>query len=143
MSRNRKGFLVGLTILVIIAAAIFVFASFPYLKTAARLTEIKGKVNIFLEKDDRGTLLTSILQSKMSETDYAEIIGALASGTKKQEDVDKDLNHTLDLLNAEMKIYENKDTILWRHGDVVAEGAETDIALPGGKKGTIKLEVRE
>ena len=143
MSSNRKGFSVGMVFLVLIVAVAFAFSAFHFLQIIMRFTEISAKVNIFLETDDRGTLITSFLHSKTDDLNYAEIIGVLASGAKKQEgDIDKDLNHTLGLLNAGLKIYVNngKQT-LWRYGDAMAKEPETDIAVPGGKRGIVKLEV--
>ncbi len=88
MSRYRKAFTGLWVIIFVFVFVILGMHIFAKMHIINKVVKIKGKVNVYITLDDKGTESLTFLNSKTGEKNYMEVLGSLAA--KDAEEILKD-----------------------------------------------------
>jgi len=137
-SVNRKAY-VGLAILVIVAVMIMgLFFVFQYIPFLTKIVGINNEIQLFIDIEDEGSRIISLLHTKKYNISYAEILGDFRAsnyGENIKQDVNA-LEGTLTNLKLSIAVYNEIGKTIY--GDSVDK--TIDIALPGGFKGGLGIK---
>ena len=121
----------------IIAMTLAVVYFISFVPLLDKLVAIKSQARIYMDLDDRGGALVSFLQTRKGDCNYAEIIGN--TGAKGfPVAADADVKKSLERLEAELEVYRGGEMVR-QYGEVAGYTATADIALPGLKRGEVKV----
>jgi len=120
----------------IVVAAIMVVYFLSMVPLIDRIVAIQRQAQLYIGMSDRGGTLYSLLQTKSSGICYAEILGDMAT-QNAPHGIDSALNSTLNKLKGSLEVHGN-GKLIKSYGNGSCTLA-ADIALPGLKKGEVKV----
>ena len=132
MSRYKGN--IGLAILVVIALMIMgIFLLIEFFPFVTKIIEIKTDVGVFVEIEDEGSSIITIMQSKKHDITYAEIMGDFRTNNHQDNIAEEteSLRNVLGRLEASLSVYDESGNPIYGSG----VERKIDIALPGNLRG--------
>jgi hypothetical protein len=96
MSASRKGFIPFAILLLIISIMMYMVLILDTYHSVSTVVGIKGTVEVFMSTDDRGTDITSLLNSQRSGVKGIETLGMLTLKTSTDSEEDIQIKNILD-----------------------------------------------
>ena len=143
MSKS-KGFVDLQTLMFIIGACVAVILLIGIFIELFTIFGVKNNVELIVDNEDKGSGLISLLESKKSDLNYAEIIGNQRA-LNVPENLDQELITTLQLFDPPVQLVISDDNLVTmkKYGledDNIQGFLFSDIALPGGLRGKVGIK---
>jgi len=139
MSKLKASDPAGLMVLIAVGFLIIGSALIAEAIRVDAIVTIKKTLYVTTEIDDRGTKLTSLLNSNYDDRKYMEVFGAT-------DEVPEEFLQLLETtgINHQLIIFRGSDDTIIVGAQPPDDSKESimDIPLPGGEKGRVKAEVR-